>query len=97
MVTKAGKHTPGRDRFCASFYGKPGPGVAFFTLSLVRVQARRSFPRRVEQVGRREAEQAASTAQAAATKAMAPCAKRRPGRPQGSKTKPQADGPCPPE
>jgi hypothetical protein len=43
-------------------YGKPVPGVAFFTLSLVSVQKRRSFPLRVEQVVRSDAEKAASTA-----------------------------------
>src|SRR5262249_51767794 len=43
VVTKAGKHTYGLDRFFASLYGKPVPGLAFFTLSLVSVQARRAF------------------------------------------------------
>ena len=36
VVTKAGKHTHGLDRFFASLYGKPVPGLAFFMLSLVR-------------------------------------------------------------
>jgi putative transposase len=49
IVTKAGKHTHGLDRFFASLYGKPVPGLAFFTLSLVSVQKRRSFPMRIEQ------------------------------------------------
>jgi putative transposase len=31
VVTKAGKHTHGLDRFFASLYGKPVPGLAFFT------------------------------------------------------------------
>jgi putative transposase len=66
VVTKAGKITHGLDRFFASLYGKPVPGVAFFTLALVSVQARRSFPMRVEQVVRSEAEKAASKAKAAA-------------------------------
>src|SRR3982074_3397310 len=44
VATKAGKHTHGLDRFFSSLYGKPVPGLAFFALSLVRVQARRSFP-----------------------------------------------------
>src|SRR6266550_9643131 len=35
VATKAGKHTYGLDRFFASLYGKPVPGLAFFTLSLV--------------------------------------------------------------
>ena len=52
IVTKAGKHTHGLDRFFASLYGKPVPGLAFFTLSLVSVQTRRSFPMRMEQVVR---------------------------------------------
>lgn len=34
VVTKAGKHTHDMDRFLASLYGKPVPGLAFFALSL---------------------------------------------------------------
>jgi DDE superfamily endonuclease len=90
IVTKAGTCTHGLDRFFASWYGQPVPGLAFFTLSLVSVQARRAFPLRVEQVVRSDAEKAASKATAAAKKGKAPCAKRRPGRPTGSKNKPQA-------
>jgi putative transposase len=65
-------------------HGKPVLGLAFFTLSLVSVQARRAFPRRVEQVVRSAAEKAASKAKAAAKKPKSPRAKRRPGRPLGS-------------
>src|SRR5438067_3831460 len=97
VATKAGKHTYGLDQFFASLYGKPVPGLAFFALSLVRIQQRRSFPIRVEQIVRSDAEKAASQAKAAAKKPKAPCAKRRPGRPQGSTNKPKADGTCPPE
>jgi putative transposase len=97
IVTKAGTCTHGLDRFFASLYGKPVPGLAFFTLSLVSVQARRAFPLRVEQVVRSDAEKAASKAKAAAKKPKAPYAKRRPGRPKGSKNKPKADGTCTPE
>src|SRR5262247_3404635 len=97
IVTKAGKCTHGLDRFCASLCGKPVPGLAFFTLSLVSVQARRSFPLRVEQVVRSEAEKAASKAKAAAKKPKTPCEKRRPGRPKGRKNKPKADGTGTPE
>jgi len=92
IVTKAGKLTHGLDRFFASLYGKPVPGLAFFTLALVSVQARRSFPIRVEQVVRSDAEKAASKAQAAAKKPKALGAQRRPGRPKGSKNKPKTDG-----
>ena len=52
IVTKAGTCTHGLDRFFASLYGKPVPGLAFFTVSLVSVQQRRAFPMRVEQVVR---------------------------------------------
>src|SRR5919204_3236311 len=92
VATKAGKLTHGLDRFFSSLYGKPVPGLAFFTFSLVRVQARRSFPLRVEQVVRSDAEKAASKAKAAAKKPTAPGAQRRPGRPKGSKNTPKADG-----
>jgi putative transposase len=96
VATKAGKLTHGLDRFFSSLYGKPVPGLAFFTLSLVSVQARRSFPIRVEQVVRSDAEKAASKAKAAAKKLTA-AAKRRPGRPKGSKKTPKADVPLTPE
>jgi DDE superfamily endonuclease len=91
VVTKAGKHTHGLDRFFSSLYGKPVPGLAFFMLSLVSTQQRRSFPVRVEQVVRSAAENAASKAKADAKKQTPSTAKRRPGRPKGSKNTPKAD------
>jgi putative transposase len=97
VATKAGKHTHGLDRFFASLYGKPVPGLAFFTLSLVSTQERRSFPLRVEQVVRSEAEKAATKAKADAKKQKPSTAKRRPGRPKGSKHTPKADGTRTPE
>jgi putative transposase len=97
VATKAGKHTHGLDRFFSSLYGKPVPGLAFFTLSLVSTQQRRSFPIRVEQVVRSAAEKAASQAKADAKKPTPATAKRRPGRPKGSKTTPKADVTLTPE
>src|SRR5258706_13029652 len=85
VVTKAGKHTPGLDRFFASLYGKSIPGLAFFTLSLISTTQRRSFPISVEQVVRSAEEKAAAKAKAA-TKAAKPTHKRKPGRPKGSST-----------
>jgi len=85
VVTKAGKHTYGLERFFASLYGKPVPGLAFFALSLVSVQERRAFPIRVEQVVRSDVEKAASKAKADAKKQSSSLPKRRPGRPKGSK------------
>jgi putative transposase len=97
VATKAGKHTYGLDRFFARLYGQPVPGLAFFTLSLVSTQQRRSFPLRVEQVVRSDAEKAASNAKAAAKQAKASGPTRRPGRPKGSKNLPKADGTFTPE
>ena len=79
-VTKAGQDTHGVGRFFSSLYGKPVPGLAFFALSLVSVQERRSYPVMVEQVIRTEEEKAA-------TKAKKKGPKRKPGRPKGSKNK----------
>lgn len=97
VVTKAGKHTHGLDRFFASLYDKPVPGLAFFTLSLVSTQERRSFPLYVEQVVRSDAEKAASQAKAAAKQQKPATDKRRRGRPQGSKNKNKAEAPLTPE
>src|SRR3989441_6315276 len=97
VATKAGKRTHGLDRVFASRYGKPVPGLACFTLSLVSVQARRSFPLRVEQVVRSAAEKAASKARADAKQQQPSTAKRRPGRPKGSKNTPKTDGTRTPE
>jgi putative transposase len=97
VATKAGKHTHGLDRFFSSLYGKPVPGLAFFTLSLVSTQRRRSFPIRVEQVVRSAAEKAASKARADAKQQTPATAKRRPGRPKGRKNTPKADVPRTPE
>ncbi len=82
VVTKSGKHTPGLDRFFASLYGKPIPGLAFFALALISTKQRRSFPIALEQVVRSAEEKA--TAQAKVTK---PTTKRTPGRPKGSTSK----------
>jgi putative transposase len=97
VTTKAGKHTHGLDRFFSSLYGKPVPGLAFFTLSLVSTQQRRSFPIRVEQIVRSAAEKAASKAKADAKKQTLATATRRPGRPKGRKNTPKADVPLTPE
>ena len=97
IVTKAGQHTHGLDRFFASLYGKPVPGLAFFTLSLVSVQKRRSFPIRIEQVVRSDAEKAARQAKAAAKKQKLSAAKRRPGRPKGSQNPHKAAATLTPE
>ena len=90
VVTKAGKHTHGLDRFFASLYGKPVPGLAFFTLSLISTKQRRSFPMVVEQVLRTPEEKAAAAAKASLKTARRAPPKRKPGRPKGSSTKAKA-------
>jgi putative transposase len=97
VVTKAGKHTDGLDRCFASRYGKPVPGVSCCALSLVSVQERRSFPLRVEQVVRSDAENAASKAKARAKKPPPSPATRRLGRPKGSQNQAKADVTLTPE
>jgi len=62
VVTKAGKQTHGLDRFFSSIFNKPVAGLAFFALSLVSRQERKSYPLLVEQVMRTEAEKAATKA-----------------------------------
>ena len=91
VVSKAGACTHGLDRFFAGVYGRVIPGLAFFSLALLSTQERRSFPVRLEQVVRSEAEKAASQAQAAAKQAPKSGEPRKPGRPKGSKNKVMAD------
>src|SRR4051794_13994824 len=89
VVTKAGKHTYGLDRFFSGIYQKPVPSVAFFSLALVSTRTRRAFPLRLDQVVRSAEEKAASQAKAAAQKSP-PATPRKPGRPKGSRTKTEA-------
>ena len=91
VVSKAGKHTYGLDRFFSSLSGKAIPGVSFFVLSLVSVQARHAFPISVEQIVRTEAEKAASKAKAETKKQGKGSAKGKRGRPKGSKNKNKAE------
>jgi putative transposase len=81
VVTKSGKKTYGLDRFFSGLYGKPVPGLSFFALSLISVQERRSYPIMVEQQGRDTPDQTATKPK----KTNQPTAKRKPGRPKGSK------------
>jgi putative transposase len=97
VVTTAGQQPHGLDRFFASLYGKPGPGLAFFMWSLVSLQERCSFPRHVEQVVRSPAEKAASKAKAEAKKRKPSADKRRPGRPKGSQNNRHAEVALTPE
>lgn len=87
VVTKAGKVTYGLDRFFSSIFGRPVPGLAFFALSLVSVDERRSYPILVEQRIRSEEEKKAAQAKKQAKKGSQSKKKGKPGRPKGSKNK----------
>lgn len=98
VVTKAGKHTHGLDRFFSSIYGRAVPGLAFFALSVVSRRDRHSFPLCIEQVIRPPADPAQKapprrnkTAKRQPTTPLcAPSPKKR-GRPKGSKKKEKRD------
>ncbi|HXV98479.1 MAG TPA: transposase, partial [Anaerolineae bacterium] len=83
VVAKSGKQTYGLDRFFSSLYGKPIPGLSFFSLSLISVKARTSYPVMLEQ-GIKEAEPK-PTQKAVGKKAKKPARKK--GRPPGSQNK----------
>lgn len=86
--SKAGKETYGLDRFFSSIQQRVISGLAFFTFSLVDVEAARSYPLQMTQVVRGLEEKAASKARKEAKKAAAqPSEKRKRGRPKGSKNK----------
>ena len=90
VVTKAGKRTFGLDRFFSSIFGKPVRGLAFFALSLVSVNERKSYPLLVEQVVRSEEEQGIEQpkpTKVAAKQGKSGQNKRQVGRPKGSKNK----------
>jgi putative transposase len=90
VVTKSGKATFGLDRFFASLAGKVIPSLAFFALSLIDVEQRRSYPTAVEQVVRSEAEKSARQAKKKARKKKAKKSAtglKKAGRPKGSRNR----------
>lgn len=94
VVTKSGKKTHGLDRFFSSLYGKPVPGLAFFTLSLLEVNERRSYPIMMEQMVRTEEEKAAAKAKKEAKQKPK---NRKRGRPKGSKNRDKTEVTLTPE
>ncbi len=88
VVTKSGKQTYGLDRFFSGLMSKVVKGIALFSLSLVDVNERRSYPLRVEQVVRSEAEKAAVQAKRKKKAKKDPDApQRKRGRPKGSQNR----------
>jgi len=88
VATKSGKETYGLDHFFSGLLNKVVKGIAIFTLAVVDVNERRSYPLRVEQVVRSEAEkEAAKTKKKAKAKKDPDAPKKKPGRPKGSKNR----------
>jgi len=87
VVTKAGKQTHGLDRFFSSIFNRPVAGLAFFALSLVSGEERKSYPLLVEQVIRSEVEKATTKEKKAnkASKGQSSSRQGKRGRPKGGK------------
>jgi len=83
VVTKAGQKTYGLDRFFSSLYGKPVPGLSFFSLSLISVKERTSYPVMMEPVVKETEEKPDKKKSGKKVKKQA----RKRGRPKGSKNK----------
>ena len=83
VATKSGQKTYGLDRFFSSLYGKPVPGLSFFSLSLISVKERTSYPVMTEQVVKEEQEKPDKKKAGKKVKKQA----RKRGRPKGSKNK----------
>jgi len=97
VITKAGKETHGLDYFFSGLLQKVVPGLSFFTLAVISVRQRRSFPLQIEQTLRTKEEKAASLAKKKVTHGKADSEKRKVGRPKGSRNKDKAEVELTPE
>jgi putative transposase len=84
VVTKAGKHSFGLDRFFSSLYGRAVSGLCFFSFSLISTKRHTSYPLGCWQ--RVRSAKAASKAKQERGKSQAKV-KRPRGRPKGSKNR----------
>ena len=88
IITKSGKETHGLDYFFSGLLNKVVKSIGIFTLALVDVPEMQSYPLRVEQVVRSEAEKAAAKARKKKKQAKKKTARKgKPGRPKGSKNR----------
>ena len=95
IVSKAGKHTHGLDRFFCSLAGRAIPSLCFFSIALISINKRTAYPLLSEQVIRSQQQKQATKANKGKNKATKepkkakvssnPVPKR--GRPKGSKNK----------
>lgn len=87
VITKSGKLTFGLDRFYAGLLKKVVKSIAIFSLSIISVEERRSYPLQVEQVIRTaEEKEAAKKKKAKKSKKKSDPKKKKLGRPKGSKS-----------
>jgi len=91
VITKAGERTYGLDYFFSSLLKKTVPGLSFFTLALVSVNQRKSYPVSMEQTLRTREEKAASQTKKQARNAKTEGPKRKRGRPKGSRNRNKAE------
>ena len=88
VVTKSGKETHGLDHIFSGLLNKVVKGIAIFSLSLVSVEERRSYPLQVEQVIRTQAEKvAAKERKQKRSKKDKIALKKKRGRPKGSRNR----------
>ena len=88
VVSKSGQSTYGLSRFFSSVYGKTIPGLAFFSLSLVSVKERRSYPLVMEQIVRGDTCSLRSPlASEPRDTTQTPAPERKRGRPKGSRNR----------
>jgi putative transposase len=87
VATKSGQKSYGLDRFFSSLYGKPVPGLSFFSLSLISVKERISYPVITEQVVKEKQEKPVKKKSGKKVKKQT----RKRGRPKGSKNKNRRD------
>ena len=88
VVSKSGESTYGLSRFFSSVYGKTIPGLAFFSLSLVSVKERRSYPMLMEPIVRGDTglRSPLETSKPRDTP-QTPAPERKRGRPKGSRNR----------
>jgi putative transposase len=88
VVTKSGKETHGLDYFFSGLLNKVVKSIAIFSLSLVCVEERHSYPLQVEQVVRTQEQKAAAKARKKKKKqAKKSKTKKKRGRPKGSQNR----------
>jgi len=91
VVTKSGKKTYGMDYFFSNLLKRAVPSLSIFTLALVSVNRRQSYPLRVEQTVRSAEEKTHSQKKKQARKAKSEAPKRKRGRPKGSRNQKKAE------